>query len=182
MLVVDDFWHTASRFNNATQQHGRGRLFCLFSNPIDKILSDFTQYQQHVRSNKGDSITLQQYISNTASNDNSLVRGLVNIKDGRALTKEHLDIAKKIVETKFLVGLEEDPEESLQRFASYFERKRKCTNKTIHKKLRSSKRSKQQQQYSKKDYQMVAKANRLDLELFRFIQATFQKQAAVLST
>lgn len=180
ILVVDDFWQTASRFNATT--HG-GRLFCVFSDPIDRLLSEFKSHHQRVNSNKESPITLKQYISDAS--DNSLVRGLVHVKDDGPLTKEHLNAAKKIVETKFLVGLEEDPEVSLQRFESYFQRKRKCTNKTIDKKKLRSKQGANHpgdDKSKKEHYQMVAKANQLDAELFHFIQATFQQQAAVLST
>ena len=167
VLISRDLWKTASRLN-ATHQ---GRLFSLFDDPIDRLLSRYKSSQQERKERGEDPLTLTQYVSMVP--DNEMVRGLTDTKEGQ-LSVEHLNTAKTIVKTKFVVGLLKDPTMSLQKFETFFgwnpHPLKECAIE-LH-----PQNPKTIGAVGLPEYQVLAKASSFDQELYRFITLTFREQ------
>jgi hypothetical protein len=169
MQVTINIWETASRFN-ATPH--RGRLVGLFYDPIHHLLHD---YNRHTSSHQQHSTTFEQYLSTVPNN--FIVRSLVNVQEG-SITDNHLEMAKQLVRTKFLVGLVEQPTSSLERFQVYFNWKHESP-KDCAKNLLARQATDVQKDLP--EYIEARKANRFDVKLYNYVRQIFQEQAMISS-
>lgn len=182
IVVLNDIWRTECRFN-ATHQ---GRLFSLFQTPVNRVLVEYKssqqqqQQQQHQSSqhNKNSVATLEKYLSSVP--DNLMVRSLANVHRQEPLTRAHLNTAKEIIQTRFVVGFLDHPIDSLQQFSKYFgwNRQDLLSSEKCKKKLSSLPRHVVAE--ASPEYQIVAEANRFDLELYEFIQEIFRQQETLI--
>jgi len=177
-LITEDLWETASLFN-ATKKGGR--LFSMFRNPMYRLRSNYDDLlnRQHEGQQK-EPWTLEQYAENITHN--YMVRGLVDVKEG-LLSREHLKTAKNIVRTKILVGLEEDPVASLERFQTFFGWKQnspeECTN-TLPSQPNTTITDGQEFEFLVKN-DILGKTNQLDMELFSFIKTIYEEQREIFT-
>ncbi len=112
----------------------QGRLFTFFRHPIDRLVSLYYFLRVPEQGEVGEiasaavassssgvrdanNMTLEEFASSCT--DNWHVRMLTNCLSG-PVTIAHLDIAKEVVRTKFLIGLLEKKTESLRRIETYF--------------------------------------------------------------
>lgn len=111
--------------------------------------------------------------------NNWLTRFLVN-KYGGKLTLDDLNAAKRILETKCLVGLTEDLDMSVERFERYFgwdldTKGRGCRGAIL---KEGDKRLEVKHMIPKGTpaYEALFAQNRFDMELYKFVKELFVKQ------
>ncbi len=99
----------------------RGRFFTIVRDPVDRLISLY-YYKRMATwepnySTKVAEQTLEDFVK--SSGENWMVRTLTGSMTG-PLQVDHLNAAKEIFRTKFLIGILEDKTESLRRFEEYF--------------------------------------------------------------
>lgn len=169
VVVTQHLWEAANLFNTTH----RGRLFSMFRNPIERLVSDYLMSQK-----ANERLTFKEFLSSVPSN--YLVRSLVNRMEG-PVNEDHLSTAKALVKGKFLIGLFEEQTESLRRIESYFGWKR-LPSKVCRKSFLGNELQKERPhtKIDSNDMQKrLTKANHLDLELYDFIKLCFQEQMAL---
>ena len=167
--------------------HHKGRLFALFRNPVERVVSLYyflrMQDQEAVIGLNVREMSLEQFAADTS--ENWMVRSLTNAITG-PLTEEHLVVAKEMLRTKFLIGLLDEKTESLRRIESYFgwnlpsKVSQTCKNnmfyfepqsKNIHEPLDPESR----------EYEVLAKRNQYDMDLYDYAVSLFESQSALVS-
>lgn len=93
----------------------RGRFFTLLRNPVERIISLYYFRRFHDETVKTQS--LDDFVR--TSGENWMVRMLTGCMSG-PLDMVHLNAAKEVLRSKFLIGLLEEKTESLRRFEEYF--------------------------------------------------------------
>jgi len=103
----------------------RGRFFTVLSHPVQRAVSTFF-HLQHRAKETGDAnlvrfinMTLKEYAESDLVESNYMVRSLVNKPTG-ALLPTDLYLAKIILRQKFLIGLSDKMDQSLERIRLYF--------------------------------------------------------------
>eukprot|EP01082_Thalassiosira_pseudonana_P004792 g4565.t1 g4565 contig15:1299971-1302522(+) len=98
----------------------KGRMFALFRHPIERAVSKFyylrkatwePTYNKHWKT-----MTLKEWATKDRGENNWMVRKLVGKDPSAPLSNVDLELAKEIIHTKFLVGLQDRFKESMQRF------------------------------------------------------------------
>jgi len=180
----------------------KARLFAFFRHPIDRAVGwynhisyatwDHANYNPDVKS-----MSLVEYASSTHIVDNPITRMLAIGPDednSRVLTDDDLKLAKEIVRSKCLVGLYRDRLGSLARFGRYFasvwdqrwenvsdgreERQRKihsCRKKIVQRGDKTMNHG-LVVQIGSKEWDALAKMNKLDLELYEHIEKMYEIQ------
>jgi len=111
LLVSRLLYNMVDIFDETNQ----GRMFAFFRHPNDIIVSIY-QTMAQVQDN---AMSLQAYLESKQVPESWIVRQLSgNLRV--ALTNDDLNIAKAILEQKFLIGLIDDTSTSFQRFVKYF--------------------------------------------------------------
>ena len=171
VMVTQHLWEAANLFNTTH----RGRLFSMFRDPIEHLVSEY-----HVSQNANEQLTFEEFLSSVPTN--YLVRSLVNSMEG-PVNEDHLNIAKALVKRKFLIGLFEEQTESLHRIETYFGWKRLSSDDCRKSLLRSElQKETPQTKIDSKDMQKIlTKANHFDLELYDFVKLCFQEQTALFT-
>jgi hypothetical protein len=134
-------------------------------------------------------LSLREYAESNHADYNWLTRELSGAKI-RNVTEEHLKIAMDVVRRKVLVGLLSKKEETMERFEKYFEWKFRVNpkNQEI---CREGLLSKGSNINEHKDeiaipgtttYQLLASLNKLDLQLYQYIEVLFEEQAAFVKS
>lgn len=99
----------------------RGRFFTMLREPIDRIVSLYYYRRIATWEPTYNPIlkdqTLEEFVN--ASGENWMVRSLTGCMSG-PLDVVHLNVAKEILRSKFLIGLIDDKTESFRRFEEYF--------------------------------------------------------------
>jgi len=114
-MIASSYFHTASMLFDL--EH-KGRAFTLLRNPIERVVS--TYYERTQGENADIDVSLEDYAQGNGIENNWMTRFLTNKMEGE-LTKEHLDQAKEILLTKFLIGMLDDGEETVKRLMKYFD-------------------------------------------------------------
>jgi len=114
-VIVTPYIHEVSSILSPSHQ---GRVFAMLRHPIFRATSTY----QFLK--KTDAVvanwSLVQYASSDRIENNWMTRFLSNHHSGE-VTMEHLILAKEILRTKVLIGLEDTNWVSLKRFESYFD-------------------------------------------------------------
>jgi len=113
-MVSSSYFHEASMLFDAEY---KGRAFTVFRNPIERITSMY--YDRTQGENADLDVSMEDYAQGNGIENNWVTRFLTNKMEGE-LTKEHLDQAKDILSTKFLIGLIDDGDETVKRVMKYF--------------------------------------------------------------
>lgn len=114
-MVSSSYFHSASMLFDL--EH-KGRAFTFLRNPLERVVS--TYYDRTQGENADIDVSLEDYAQGNGIENNWVTRFLTNKMEGE-LTKEHLDQAKEIISTKFLIGMMDDSDESVKRLMKYFE-------------------------------------------------------------
>ena len=167
-------------------KHHKGRLFTLFRNPVDRVVSLYyflrMPDQEAVIGLNVREMSLEQFAADIS--ENWMVRSLTNTMTG-PLTEEHLLTSKEILRTKFLVGLLENKTESLRRIESYFGWKlpsrvsQTCKNNMFYFEPQS-KNIHDVLEKESNDYQQLANRNQFDMELYEYAIQLFDDQASLI--
>merc|ERR1711862_912384 len=111
---------SSSLFSESRQ----GRLMFIFRDPIDRVISTFYYLQkatwEPTYNPKFQHMTLKEYAYSTYAESNFVARSLLNKMEGGALTKSDVELCKKILQDKILIGLLDQLEESVHRFDTFF--------------------------------------------------------------
>jgi len=114
-VIVTPYIHEVSTILSPSHQ---GRVFAMLRHPVFRATSTY----QFLK--KTDAVvakwSLVQYASSDRIENNWMTRFLSNHHSGE-VTMEHLILAKEILRTKVLIGLEDNNWVSLKRFESYFD-------------------------------------------------------------
>lgn len=168
-------------------EHHKGRLFTLFRNPIDRVVSLYyflrmPDQEASIGLNVRD-MSLSQFASDIS--ENWMVRSLTNTMTGD-LTEEHLQISKELLRTKFLVGLLDEKTESLRRIESYFGWKlpsrvsQTCKNNMMYFEPQSKNIHSVLNDETSEDYQVLLKHNQYDMELYEYAIQLFDEQKSLI--
>lgn len=113
-------------FQNIVQlfdEEHKGRFFTVMKHPVERSASMF-YYLQRAEWSSGHqpvlkNMTLDDYAQSSMVESNFMVRHLI-AKHRDALTPADVEMAKKIMQRKFLIGLSAQMSESFDRFRQYF--------------------------------------------------------------
>lgn len=110
LLVTSNYFLPAATHLFSTQYCARA--FLMMRNPVERSVSMF--YTRKATGVLGPEVTLEQYAKGKGIENNWLTRYLTGKTEG-TLSSEHLELAKKIMNAKFVVGFLDDMEESVHR-------------------------------------------------------------------
>jgi len=166
-----------------------GRVFALFRHPVEREVSLYhhliESHWEQTHHPEIAQMTLKEYAFSSMAHSNWLVRYLANNKTGD-LTRDDLELAKKILLEKVLVLLTNRMKESIGRLSTYFNweffpEKESCTLDTV---------SEEEDIFNKKDHAMLqedteeweilASLNLLDIELYEYITYLFDSQGDII--
>jgi Sulfotransferase family len=167
-------------------EHHRGRLFTMFRHPVERVVSLYyflrMPDQETILGWNVQDMTLEQFATDIS--ENWMVRSLTKTMRG-PLTDDHLQIAKEIIRTKFLIGLMEQKTESLRRIQSYFDWKlpsrisQTCKNNMFY----FEPQSKNVHDFldpNSNEYEIVAKRNQFDMDLYEYAVYLFEEQSDLI--
>ena len=117
-VIRTSYLYEAALLFESTAKYGK--CFTLLRDPIQRSVEVFYKLKQSSENSAFKSMTLKEYVNSQYCEDNWMVRVLSNEMEGE-LNQKHLDLSKHILGRKFIVGLTEDFEESMRRFAKYFD-------------------------------------------------------------
>lgn len=98
----------------------QGRAFALLRHPVDQAIQSYNNFLQ-TESNSGESLTLQQFVSSPFMKSNWLTETLSTLTEVvEPIDGNHLSYAKEMLRRKFIVGLNDELEQSMRLFVNYF--------------------------------------------------------------
>lgn len=184
LIITPYIFETGELFSEGPQ---KGRLFATFREPISRAVSMFKYLQyadwEPTYNPEFKSWSLEQYARSEQIENNWMTRHLSNELTGE-LTSAHLQVALDVLRRKFLVGLVNRMDESMERFEAYFGW-RYIMNPTAQETCRESlftigtnaNRNKIKVP-SESDivYDLIARQNVFDIELYKYIEMLFEEQ------
>ena len=165
----------------------RGRLFTVLRHPIDRAMSLFRylpiatwepSYAPELKN-----WTLEQYSSSRYAENNWLTRYLSgNLVD--ELSTQDLETAKEVLERKVIIGLMEEMPKSMERFEKFFQWKyrvqpssqERCRQNYVTKGANVNRRKKQKFLPGDKEWELLAKHNEYDIDLYNYAVQLFEEQ------
>mmetsp|Transcript_24294 Transcript_24294/g.36007 ORF Transcript_24294/g.36007 Transcript_24294/m.36007 type:complete len:421 (+) Transcript_24294:133-1395(+) len=183
-IIVSKHLHPAAMLFNEDQ---RGRCFSMIRHPIERAVSVF--HYLGVASwepNYDPSLaymSIEMYARSKRAEYNGMVRFLSNEMDGD-LNQDHLDIAKKVLQEKCLIGLLDKKEESFHRFEKYFGWKPRdgeqadCRDRWLNWNW-GNKHSHPLVEQGSVVWDLLYKKNELDMRLYDFALDLFSQQASL---
>ncbi len=167
----------------------KGRAFTIMRDPIDRVLT-LIRYLNHANHPNASEMNTQFIVNNW------MVRTLAG-KFNTELTTDDLNVAKSVLEQKFVVGLFDEMEDSMKRFESYFdvtfaaqERGVKCRHSTLKQWQSNNKESSELTKSEKKKSSgstststttttsilSLENQNKFDIELYAFAKQLYLRQ------
>jgi hypothetical protein len=101
-------------------QNSRGRLFAVFRDPHDRLLSEYGTALKNKSPPEISNMTFPTYISSKYHIDNWMTRAIVN-KPTQPLTDVDLSYAKQVIRRMCLILLYDDLQEGMRRTRVYFQ-------------------------------------------------------------
>ena len=172
----------------------RAAAFALFRHPIDRVVSLYYYvqlatwdilYQPEIQN-----MTLQDFVMHHHAEDNFILRTLLDKTDDKAntpVTREDLIIGKRLLRDFVLVGLTDQMDESMRRFAQAFGWDDDDDDINNSSSRWESCRSQASQGHNRfnhpqlhpgdDEWDILAARNEFDLELFRYAEELFLAQA-----
>ena len=135
-------------------------------------------------------MSLEEYSRSGMAENNWLTRTLVNKGDDAELTDSDVNLAMDIVRRKFIVGLLSEKEETMERFEKLFKWKYRvnpenqeiCRNKLLGSGANANTSHKKENPGpGTPAYDLLAKENIYDLQLYDYVRALFAEQAAFVA-
>jgi hypothetical protein len=177
---------------NLLSKENKGKAFTILRHPIDRALSTFfylgSESAKHERNYNPayKNMTIAEYLQSNSLESDWMTRKLNGDLRGKVLP-EHVEHAKQILGTKFLIGLLSQFEESLHRFATYFRWKlpkdyKQCIENIVNE-GGANKNTAANSYYREKvlqpsspEYQLLLQYNQYDLQLYQFGEQLFKEQ------
>ena len=171
----------------------KGRMFCMFRNPVHRAISMFYYLQKATWEPTYDptlaSMTLLDYANSNKVEENWVTRFLVHQYTGR-LTKDAVDEAKAIMRNKMVVGILGNFQESLKRFELYFDwwadskqkgnASRMVQCQQNHARTKQNKLSHPLPDEKDPGYMRLLQLNWADMELYLYAVQLFEEQAVLV--
>lgn len=189
-VFVSPYLHETARIFSPKNQ---GRLITMMRNPIERASSNYwLMVQQGLQQNPlAPPMTIVDYAKSNKIENNWMTRFLTNKMSG-PLQQEDLQLAKDILAAKFIVGLLEFKEESLQRFDEYFgwnmlpsgpqgetTERQKCVKQKLAKAPDSNTFSRIPVKEGSKEASLLLLQNNFDMELYKYAKELFQTQKSL---
>jgi len=151
------------------------RAFTIIRHPIDRAVSTYEQLKKDNFEPMKD-MSLEFYARSQYVENNYLVRYLSGQIEGE-VGRENLIVAKAVLK-KFLIGLTDNMDKSIERFERYFgfEGGAKCRRNAISK----NKMGKTMVKQGTEVWRLLQWQNKLDLELYSYAQELYTKQGVNL--
>jgi hypothetical protein len=178
MVASSYFFHAAETlFSN---QH-KGRCIVMMRHPVERAASLFAvMSKDHSSSPELHGTSIDDYANSDQVERNWMTRFLSNAQDDD-LTVRHLALAKKVMETRCIVGLLKYKGTSLARIEHYFgwtmdsEKSRECHTKLLDWNWPSKNKHSQVQEGSE-TWRKLASLNNLDMSLYKHAEKVFNLQ------
>mmetsp|Transcript_4351 Transcript_4351/g.4808 ORF Transcript_4351/g.4808 Transcript_4351/m.4808 type:complete len:420 (+) Transcript_4351:8-1267(+) len=186
-VIISQHIHPAAEMFNLEQQ---GRCFSIIRHPIERAVSMFHYLGVASTDPNYDPslayMSIEMYARSKRAEYNWMVRLLANELEND-LTKEHLELAKEVLQRKCLVGLLEEKEESFRRFEKYFgwESKTKEEEECRERLLNwgwSNKHSHPSVEEGSVVWDLLYKKNELDMELYDYAKDIFLEQVSLFKS
>uniref|UniRef100_A0A7S4RGW3 Sulfotransferase domain-containing protein n=1 Tax=Ditylum brightwellii TaxID=49249 RepID=A0A7S4RGW3_9STRA len=172
----------------------QGRMFAIFRHPVERAVSMFYYLQQATWESTYNpiykDITIHDYARSSVTDDNWMVRSLAGKADspGAPLTERDLDVALEIVRRKCVVGLLSNMEESVDRFSSYFNFRKRGMQLNVKKnpkckeylKSGSNTNSHPPLQEGSETWRLLEQKNGADMILYREAERIFKEQKLLI--
>jgi hypothetical protein len=134
-------------------------------------------------------MSIPEYIQSSYSTGDWLTRHLINHSEGR-LIESHLELAKEILERKFLIGLHDFAKESMQRFEDYYQWDQnleaiQCRNSTIDSYFTGILDDGENEislNQESEEYKLILENNRFDMELYDYAVLLFRQQDSYIQS
>lgn len=160
----------------------KGRAFTIMRHPVKLAASLFyyrriATWEPTYRSDYND-ITLQQYVEMDGYYDNWMVRMLSNARLG-GLNEGHLELAKKILKDKFVVGISDRMDETFRQLEIYYgwkEKREGCVQFHLHS-APSNKNKYPETERGGEVWNLIADKNKFDMALYYFALEVFGDQS-----
>lgn len=156
-----------------SKSYHTGRAFTILRHPVKLAASLF--YYRRIATweptyrPEYNNITLQEYVETNGYYDNWMVRMLSNAKLG-GLNDSHLDLAKRILKEKFLIGISDHMDETfrmLQVYYGWVEKRGGCVNFHLHS-APSNKNKYPSPENGGPIWAMIAEKNKYDMALYYY--------------
>jgi len=129
-------------------------------------------------------MTLEEYANSVYIENNWLTRFLLN-ENGK-LSPDHLEIAKEILRRKCLIGLAEEPLESIERFTKYFhwydeETHNSLCQENIIEEVKRSYQDHTPPEEGGEVWNLLMTHNQYDIDLYQYARELFDEQRGIYS-
>ena len=167
-VAISPNLHAISNLFTAKNQ---GKAFVLLRHPIERLLEKYINTYK-IEPN----LVALRNLTKNASENNYLTRQLSNGQQSPSLTTEHLEIAKIVLRSKFLIGFTEKINESFHRFRVYFGWTNISSDTCEKSVLNLSKLKNYAQNLNEKELKLMQDSNSLDLQLYKYAETLFEEQ------
>mmetsp|Transcript_7658 Transcript_7658/g.11135 ORF Transcript_7658/g.11135 Transcript_7658/m.11135 type:complete len:494 (+) Transcript_7658:50-1531(+) len=182
--MVTQYYYDA---NDLFDFNHKGRLFTLFRHPIERSVSMFTylQYADWEPTYNPDlaKMTIEEFAQSPFVENNWITRRLTNTLNG-PINKKHVEVAMDLVRRKFIVGLLDRLEESMERFEKFFGWKYTimptnqeiCRENLLKSGANSNRKKMTKLEPDSEAYRLLASQNEYDIRLYKYIERLFDEQ------
>jgi hypothetical protein len=164
----------------------KARAFTVLRHPVERAVSMFFFLKKHKVPAVAD-MELEDYCKSQHVENNWMVRILSGTMTGD-VDDEHLEIAKKILKEKVLVGLLEQKDETMKRFEYHFgweytedpKRQEACRTRIMVGDYRANESAKGKIKEGSQAWSLLMWQNKLDMKLYKYAKALFLQQGTEL--
>jgi len=191
VIFSPNIYDVARLFAPPTEAYGRAVV--LVRHPLERAVAAYENFKV-VNKEKYGGMTLPDYVESEFFEDNILTRSLSG-NFGTPLAKEDVYTAKEVLKRKFIVGLYDRMQESLERFEKFFGwnlniEAQKCQETEVQREISKQSSTKiysngdenegAHPNLTSSELASLAERNRVDLSLFEFVKFLFAYQGRVL--
>lgn len=182
LIVSPRFQEGASLFSSSNQ----GRAFAMLRHPVERAVSMFYFLKKHNVAAVAN-MELEEYCKSPHVENNWMTRILTDQMTGDVGDTE-LEIAKRVLKEKIVVGLLEQKEESMRRFEFYYHwrydenptRQNACRTRILVGDYRTNESAKGKVKEGSQAWSLLTWQNKYDLKLYKYAKALFLQQGAEL--
>jgi hypothetical protein len=164
----------------------KGRTFALLRHPVERAVSMFFFLKKHKVAAVA-SMELDDYCKSPHVENNWMVRILSDKMTGD-VGDDDLEMAKKLLKEKMIIGLLEQKEESMRRFEFYFgwrytenpQRQESCRTRILVGDYRTNESAKSKIKEGSQAWSLLMWQNKLDMKLYKYAKALFLQQGTEL--
>lgn len=164
----------------------KGRTFALMRHPVERAVSMFFFLKKHKVAAVA-AMELEDYCKSPHVENNWMVRILSDKMTGD-VGENDLEMAKKLLKEKMIIGLLEQKEESMKRFEFHFgwrytenpQRQESCRTRILVGDYRTNESAKSKIKEGSQAWSLLMWQNKLDMKLYKYAKALFLQQGTEL--